>query len=81
MLPAGIGSEYTQQEKSASRRADLSRTSAGRGIVRFENELGAGRASAISILSPAQRNAILTCLLYTSPSPRDKRQSRMPSSA
>ena len=60
MLPAGIGSEYTQQEKSASRRADLSRTSAGRGIVRFENELGAGRASAISILSPAQRNAILT---------------------
>ena len=27
---------------------------------------------------PAQ---ILACLLYTSPSPRDKRQSRMPSSA
>ena len=25
--------------------------------------------------------ASLTCLLYTSPSPRDKRQSRMPSSA
>ena len=24
---------------------------------------------------------IVTCLLYTSPSPRDKRQSRMPSSA
>ena len=26
-------------------------------------------------------NDIRTCLLYTSPSPRDKRQSRMPSSA
>ena len=25
--------------------------------------------------------SIITCLLYTSPSPRDKRQSRMPSSA
>ena len=25
--------------------------------------------------------AMRTCLLYTSPSPRDKRQSRMPSSA
>ena len=25
--------------------------------------------------------ASVTCLLYTSPSPRDKRQSRMPSSA
>ena len=27
------------------------------------------------------RNHEITCLLYTSPSPRDKRQSRMPSSA
>ena len=26
-------------------------------------------------------NGIYSCLLYTSPSPRDKRQSRMPSSA
>ena len=25
--------------------------------------------------------SVMTCLLYTSPSPRDKRQSRMPSSA
>ena len=28
-----------------------------------------------------QENQIKACLLYTSPSPRDKRQSRMPSSA
>ena len=27
------------------------------------------------------KNTLITCLLYTSPSPRDKRQSRMPSSA
>ena len=27
------------------------------------------------------RAGVLDCLLYTSPSPRDKRQSRMPSSA
>ena len=27
------------------------------------------------------RVIVITCLLYTSPSPRDKRQSRMPSSA
>ena len=40
-------------------------------------------------LSPAQVSALfgivalpwMICLLYTSPSPRDKRQSRMPSSA
>ena len=29
----------------------------------------------------SERERIETCLLYTSPSPRDKRQSRMPSSA
>ena len=29
----------------------------------------------------SQQLAIQSCLLYTSPSPRDKRQSRMPSSA
>mgnify|MGYP003312908250 CR=1 FL=1 len=35
-----------------------------------------------SLLSPAySAGKDITCLLYTSPSPRDKRQSRMPSSA
>ena len=34
---------------------------------------------ALSML--AELNMLKTCLLYTSPSPRDKRQSRMPSSA
>ena len=29
----------------------------------------------------SMKQECLTCLLYTSPSPRDKRQSRMPSSA
>ena len=32
-------------------------------------------------LVAAQRGDAMDCLLYTSPSPRDKRQSRMPSSA
>ena len=31
--------------------------------------------------SASQLARFMTCLLYTSPSPRDKRQSRMPSSA
>ena len=30
---------------------------------------------------PQELSALQACLLYTSPSPRDKRQSRMPSSA
>ena len=36
---------------------------------------------ALSYLKNAHDAQDLTCLLYTSPSPRDKRQSRMPSSA
>ena len=34
-----------------------------------------------SILGVTKSQSIYSCLLYTSPSPRDKRQSRMPSSA
>ena len=34
-----------------------------------------------SILSTCNRLEIYTCLLYTSPSPRDRTRSRMPSSA
>ena len=47
-------------------------------IVREEqNKIGAQE-----ILMPTiQSSEIWNCLLYTSPSPRDKRQSRMPSSA
>ena len=32
-------------------------------------------------LNEINRDQITACLLYTSPSPRDKRQTRMPSSA
>ena len=33
------------------------------------------------LISPLELDQFMVCLLYTSPSPRDKRQSRMPSSA
>ena len=35
----------------------------------------------LKIYNAQKRQQIKACLLYTSPSPRDKRQSRMPSSA
>ena len=35
----------------------------------------------VGINRTGERVNSITCLLYTSPSPRDKRQSRMPSSA
>ena len=42
--------------------------------------LGVAVIVVLTITVPVN-NLIYTCLLYTSPSPRDKRQSRMPSSA
>ena len=47
---------------------------AGEGMVSVNGLVGSG-------LRPRLDGIELTCLLYTSPSPRDKRQSRMPSSA
>ena len=44
--------------------------------IRFENRLDRPVAD---IMTPQSR--LVTCLLYTSPSPRDQRGSRMPSSA
>ena len=35
----------------------------------------------LKLLADELRKETISCLLYTSPSPRDKRQSRMPSSA
>ena len=40
-----------------------------------------GMTYAINIEGVELFNGVKNCLLYTSPSPRDKRQSRMPSSA
>ena len=58
--------------KFAAKRAELKAVSTD--LSRAEEE----RAAARLALQKLPRNA---CLLYTSPSPRDKRQSRMPSSA
>ena len=44
--------------------------------------VGGGPANVITTLAKLETGLPLyPCLLYTSPSPRDKRQSRMPSSA
>ena len=63
-----------------------------RGYKKKVNDVGSAIMDtvSVSVSIPAKATAFLqkkenwkkvTCLLYTSPSPRDKRQSRMPSSA
>ena len=53
----------------------------GDSVLSFETGHWAKQAAAAVLVQYNDTVVISTCLLYTSPSPRDKRQSRMPSSA
>ena len=52
-------------------------------LICFLNSLFNGRqvVKDVSYLNPEHVGDVYTCLLYTSPSPRDTERSRMPSSA
>ena len=61
---------------------DLVEESLGQAEVRATFAVGKGAIAGCYIQSgKLQRNCSLSCLLYTSPSPRDVEESRMPSSA
>ena len=47
----------------------------------LEEELIAAATEVAAEVEAESYEELIDCLLYTSPSPRDKRQSRMPSSA
>ena len=51
------------------------------GPLEAQNEITIDHLVAGGLVNKPLRDQSLGCLLYTSPSPRDKRQSRMPSSA
>ena len=51
------------------------------GVVHKIGEVHDGAAVTDWMAQERERGITITCLLYTSPSTRDKRQSRMPSSA
>ena len=51
------------------------------GLISSSSVLKARNAKQERECSLLRRGRVMGCLLYTSPSPRDKRQSRMPSSA
>ena len=50
-------------------------------VVQTTGKVGIGTTNAQQNSLYVVGDTNITCLLYTSPSPRDKRQSRMPSSA
>ena len=53
----------------------------GRNIRELRNELNQTLNYSIRNMQDTLHKNLLTCLLYTSPSPRDRQKSRMPSSA
>ena len=72
LLKAALENARTTINEAAAERDDLRR--------RATEEISAMRAS-VDAERAELREASYTCLLYTSPSPRDQRGSRMPSSA
>ena len=56
-------------------------TGSAQGIGRVCAELFARRGAKVVISDVNEESCRQTCLLYTSPSPRDRTRSRMPSSA
>ena len=49
--------------------------------VQISNENSVNNSSDVKSIFPFKESPIYPCLLYTSPSPRDRQKSRMPSSA
>ena len=49
--------------------------------IHFGNAISQTLPKIVKIVGSGGSRGLEACLLYTSPSPRDKRQSRMPSSA
>ena len=71
------GIKVSAQYVSSIKAADKRRALAGGQRRKPGRPVGSGKAAAMAI----PNGELKDCLLYTSPSPRDKRQSRMPSSA
>ena len=74
------GAAYTLQEMLTVKSDDVAgRTKVYESIVRGDDAFEAGIPESFNVLIKEIRS--LGCLLYTSPSPRDRQKSRMPSSA
>ena len=72
------------KEKKIEKRTDGSQDALLVKITTDSGIIGWGEVDSCPVVAEAIINAPYShklCLLYTSPSPRDKRQSRMPSSA
>ena len=76
----GAGSKKSKTLDN-TKKAGFVKCGVSQGLPGFSNADEAGNWTGIDVDVCRAVAAAVFCLLYTSPSPRDKRQSRMPSSA
>ena len=81
-IKSAIKRVKTQNATNERRASELSKLRTA--VKKFKNAVESDSKEDVSKLHLEAERALdkaASCLLYTSPSPRDKRQSRMPSSA
>ena len=76
-----VPSDAIQGPAGAAMMADAGVTNESLAILHMTNDYGSGLADSIKAAWEENGKLCSACLLYTSPSPRDNRTSRMPSSA
>ena len=86
MLVAGGGIIYSEAENILTNFVEstgipVAETFAGKGSLIYNHELNLGAIGATGTKGANEIASVCDCLLYTSPSPRDPKTSRMPSSA
>ena len=76
-----IQKNLSKEMEKASRELDYEKAAIARDRIKALTQIQTSQKINQTNLTEADVISIYNCLLYTSPSPRDKRQSRMPSSA
>ena len=82
VLVTGYGSQ--QQKEITSAVVSVGEESFNKGAINDASQLLQGKVAGLTIYNRGgnpNSGSVISCLLYTSPSPRDRQKSRMPSSA
>ena len=80
-VTGGVGPYTYSWSPSGGNNSSASNLAAGNYVVTATDATGCPTSLNVNLTQPTSIALSVTCLLYTSPSPRDRTRSRMPSSA